>query len=103
MTHEEMLAVYQHAPVLCKDGQIGLLIGYPIRDGDEARIQVPGEEEARRILPARLHDAGGDALFEDDAPPFVFASPGAAGAQVVCRRRAPAVGDRLRQFACCLS
>lgn len=68
MTFDEVHALPDPTVVLCADNKAGLLIGWP-REGheDEPRIvQIPGDEESRRIHHTKLH-LHGHAVVEDGA------------------------------------
>lgn len=68
MTREQLLDHPGHEPpVLLKDGNVGMLIGFPFDDADECRVQVYGEEEARRIHPKNLTRQGVTGMIEDGA------------------------------------
>mgnify|MGYP003454049713 CR=1 FL=1 len=60
MTKEELLKCENNTPVLLADGKFGVLI----RWGQEAGVQVSGEEDIRWIPVERLADKGGGALIE---------------------------------------
>ena len=59
MTFEDFCQLGQHdPPVHCADGSMGLLIHWNKSD-DTGGVQVPGEEDARRIPARRLLLSGG--------------------------------------------
>lgn len=69
ITYEQIHTFEEHTAVLCKDGTVGLLIGWPpeMRKSSDPIIQVPGELDSRRISLARLNISG-NGLYEDGAP-----------------------------------
>ena len=68
MTKYETFDLPKDAPVMLKDGSVGLFLIYPIGKGDlegMCGIQVPGEEAHRWIHHDRLQRVG-DAVAEKD-------------------------------------
>ena len=58
-------------PVLCKDGQVGMLLIYPVNHSTtRCGVQVPGEPEHRWIEAAELVAAPQGALRQAGAPRF---------------------------------
>jgi hypothetical protein len=69
MNFAQLLAKVKDTPVLCIDGNVGMLVSYPCGDApsDPAGIQVPGEPELRWLPQERLQPAG-SALKQEGSP-----------------------------------
>jgi len=65
MNKTQLLEQEQNAPVLCRDGKLGLLIRYlEILGLPVAGVQVPGEDAIREIPAEHLRPLSGGRLME---------------------------------------